>query len=130
MKIRSSYVSNSSSSSFIIVGYEVGDIFDEPKTELDFKHDYYIYLGKEGFDDEIDVIDLNQEKYDWLYDHKWNIKDIGRGTIIKVIDLQEDDCMKLPNNIKDIENVLIWSLKINHHSSKTIKDLEERYIQK
>ena len=125
MKIRSGFVSNSSSSSFLIIGNEIGDIFDEPNKDLNFKKDYYIYLGKDLWEDGIDLIDLNQEIYDWLYDHKWNIKDLGNGTIIKVIKLEENDKMNIPNDIKDAN---VWAIKVSHHSSESINDVKERYV--
>ena len=125
MKIRSGYISNSSSSSFLIIGNEVGDIFDEPKKEINFKKDYYVFVGKNDFDSGTDLVELNQEKYDWLYEHRWNIKDIGAGTIIKVIELQENDCIKIPNNVK---NAKVWNINVNHHSSETIEDLERKYL--
>lgn len=127
MKIRSNYVSNSSSSSFLIIGNEIGNIFDEPKKELDFQKNYYIYIGKNNFDSGTDVISLNQKLYDWLYEYKWNIKDVGEGKIIKVIELIENDCLKIPDNIT---NAKVWHIKMDHNSSETIKDLEERYISK
>ena len=64
--------------------------------------------------------------FNWLNKHKWQIKDLGEGTIIEVIKI-EKYCKKtdIPN---DLNNAVVWSLDVNDHCSNSIKDLEKKYV--
>ena len=83
MKIRSNYVSNSSSSSFVVFGYRIGNIYKK-NLILDFDNKKYIMVGYDLYNGE-DIINLNKTNFNW-FRKQINESDIdcGDGTIIEV----------------------------------------------
>lgn len=129
MKIRNNYVSNSSSSSFILIGIESGNIFEN--LTLDFDNKNYVMIGKYFFNDEADdFIELTEEMFNWLNDRKYDI-DTGNGTIIEVIksgkNAWSSDCMKIPDNLK---NATVYLINASDRSSSSVEDLEKNYIKR
>ena len=128
MKIRSNYVSNSSSSSFIVIGKDVGNIYSN-NIELDFKNKQYVMLGKELYDG-TDYIELTPELFDWINKRKYDL-DWGNGSIIEVIssgkNTWSEDFIKIPDNLT---SAYAWSIDADQNSSETIEDLDKRYIKR
>lgn len=122
MKLRVGYISNSSSASFVLLGREVGNIYDNDLV-LDFKHKTYVIFGKFLYEG-IDYIRLNKEIFDWLNKHKYEIK-LNDGLIIEELDIDED-CIKIPDGITDAK---VWNIKIDQSSSESIHDLQLNYIK-
>ena len=125
MKIRNGYVSNSSSSSFMIIGKEIGNVFSGP-FNLDFKNKNYVMIGKYLYEDGNDYIKLTPELYKWIEDHKLDV-DFEDGTIIEII--KENvwaDYIAIPDNIT---GACAWHIKASEHSSETVEDLERHYIK-
>ena len=71
MKIRYSYVSNSSSSSCIIFGKGLGNLIDVPFEDFDFDNKMYFVIGAE-LPDGMHLVELNEEYYDFFM----SLKDI------------------------------------------------------
>jgi hypothetical protein len=128
MKIRSGYVSNSSSSSFVVIGKDVGNIYSN-NLQLDFENKQYVMLGKE-LSDGTDYIELTAELFEWIDKRKFDL-DWGNGSIIEIITSGKNawsaDCIKIPDNLS---NAFAWSIKADDWSSSSIEDLEKRYIRK
>lgn len=111
----------------MIQGYIISNIFDDPKITLDFKNNHYIYVGKNNRDNTTDIIDLNQDIYDWLYEHRFNISDIGNGSIIKVINISDGFSINIhPNIPKDAK---VWYFNSNIFAPNNITDLENNYAK-
>ena len=130
MKIRTNYVSNSSSSSFVVICKEVGNIFSS-NLELDFDNHNYAMIGKYNFSEGADdFIHLTPELFEWFEKRKYDV-DVGNGDIIEIIasgqNSWNNETIKIPEGYTDIYARVIVA---DDHSSKTIEDLEWNYIKK
>ena len=129
MKMRNNYISNYSSSSFILIGIESGNIFEN--LTLDFDNKNYVMIGRYFFNDEADdFIELTEEMFNWLNDRKYDI-DIGNGTIIEVIKSGKNSWssnrMKISDNLK---NATVYLINASYRSSSSVEDLEKNYIKR
>lgn len=128
MKVRIGFVSNSSSSSFIMLGKSVGSL--QQRTVLDFTkpNSDYIMIGKDLCDG-IDLIDLNEDLYHWFIEHRDDILENSYidGTIYEVYKSGE---YLLRLNKRDLPDgdFDVFSIEFDHHSTETIDDAHERYL--
>ncbi len=129
MKTRAYYVSNSSSSSFVIIGRKIGNLFHED-VKLEKGRQYYV-IGT-CFEDGYDVISLNDEMAEWLKEHyskndRERIREIDGNVIEADFSSYEPDGEKLP---AIPEGRKIWSFTADQHSSYDINDASENYPPK
>ena len=127
MKVRLCYVSNSSSSSCIIISRHVCDLQDliDPLCPiLDFEHKRYAMLGN-YLDEGVDYIRLNRELYEWIKEHARDIH-MDEGEIFEEVALEEG-CIDTDEGI-DIGGCRIWHADIDYHSSESVDDLSDNYL--
>lgn len=129
MKIRSGFVSNSSSSSFAIAGIYIGNfnnidkiIFDKTKT--------YIMLGN-YLEEGKDIIYLNEKLIKFFIDNKDNIN-VEDGDIYLLLDIAYDDEFEL--NIAELITAGYTKIKIingtaDQNSSGSIEDIKRNYME-
>ena len=129
MKIRSGFVSNSSSSSFAIAGIYIGNfnnidkiIFDNTKT--------YIMLGN-YLEEGKDIIYLNEKLIKFFIDNKDNIN-VEDGDIYLLLDIAYDDEFEL--NIAELITAGYTKIKIingtaDQNSSRSIEDIKRNYME-
>ena len=119
---RDGYVSNSSSSSFVVIGKVIGHLFED-------KH--YIVQGKYLYD-AVDIIDLDNNLVKWFKEHYYKndrhgINDID-DSVIEVSWCGSDSCGEtLPKNVSGLQ---IWSFDKDHHSTYAVSDAEINYPEK
>lgn len=121
MKIRVGFVSNSSSTSFIIIGAKLGpSISNKMAEELMSKGRLYAECGDNW--DEADFFPINKGM--WKSYKKYN----GRSAI-EFYDVQkmvEGGKVKKDEIEDDVFSILI--MEVSYHSCETIKDFEERHL--
>lgn len=126
MKVRLNYVSNSSSSSFVVLGVVEGYLKDEPL--LDFINNEYMMIG-DWLSEGVDVIDVNANTYPWLKEHKNIVEErFYDERIIRILRSSEDEInidTKLLVNLS--EQVIIKTMQADQHSSIELSDLEDYY---
>lgn len=136
MKIRWCYVSNSSSSSFVVFGYRIGNIYKK-NLILDFDNKKYIMIGHDLYNGE-DIINLNKTNFNW-FRKQINESDIdcGDGTIIEVIKSRNVNNFydfRMPKeyveNPKNFVKAKLFNFERNEEYSRTLKDIKERYGKK
>lgn len=132
MKIRYGYVSNSSSSSFVVVGKRIGNIFESNiENKIDLSSAEYAMIGKYFFDDEgDDFIHLTPDVLKWIVDRKYDL-DWQDGDIIEIVASGEnkwsETCIEIPDGYSGLS---AFSITASDHSSKDIEDLERNYIKR
>jgi len=129
MKIRSGYVSNSSSSSFVLVGRVLGG-FDEIKS-LDFSGDKkYVILGKYLCDGQ-DIIELNETLYNQICVNAIHFGDEYNniGKVVEVFQTFDQSSFKVSELKKDLpEEALFIFTEKDYHSCNDIKSILQRYV--
>jgi len=130
MKVRNGYVSNSSSSSFLVLGNVVGTPQNIERIKFDFDKFEYVMVGKflcEGYD----LIKLNPKIVKWIERHRADcFLDYRANEIYKVIQRStsygDENVMDIPNITL---NAKVMSITADQHSSTTVNEMEDNYAE-
>lgn len=130
MKVRNGYVSNSSSSSFLILGNVVGTPRNIGEIEFDFKKFEYVIVGKylsEGYD----LIKLTPKIVKWIENHRYDcFIDCENSDIYKVIKKSEAYNNTVDMDVPNITlNAKVMMVEADQHSSTSVEELEDNYAE-
>ena len=130
MKIRTNYVSNSSSSSFVVVCKEVGLFKDLNKLLLEKDKTYFI-LG-DWLDEGLDFIQFSRDDSlcNFMKEHT-NVS-CRDTTVYQLLDLSEDQVDLSRDLLKKImpgDKVIAINVDIDYHSTENVSDFKERYLE-
>ena len=116
MKIRNGFVSNSSSSSFVLIGKSINI------SELTTKHvkDTTYIEAKDLYGEGVDIFVLSNRK---ILDF---IKRFGSNFVNAYIDAREVECDR-PEIIDSDVGKSIYAFERTQHYSKSVEDLKENY---
>lgn len=132
MKIRNGYVSNSSSSSYVIIGKVLGNILNDveiKKEDVDFSKNYFVFGG--SLNDGEDIFELTEDMFDFIRKNKDKLQeyDCFDGTIVETVLYSDSgetiDIEKLYN--RGFKELRVFAGDVDYHVSETIEDFKENY---
>ena len=133
MKIRTNYVSNSSSSSFILIGKKICKLNESSKDIKLDRNKTYVAIGKflnEGYD----VAEFNQEMFDYVIAHidSSNYQDFYSNTLYESISSNEYETSIKYEDLKKhfkSDNELVYAIHVDadYGSSMNLEDLKKNY---
>lgn len=129
MKSRHGYVSNSSSSSFVVIGRKAGNLFGD---KIDLDNGKQHYLVGACFDEGDDIMSLTPELAKWVVEHhakndRYGVDEINGDVIEAEFSVSEpygDECPAIPKGSS------VWCFTADHHSTYDVKSAEENYPEK
>ena len=132
MKIRNGFVSNSSSSSFCLVGIRVGNVKDIDKIAF-LSGQKYVMIGNYLYDG-IDLIELNESFIEWFSQNKddsdFSIEDGNIYDVIKISYYEGEMEFNLAEAYnRGYNNVVIVSGTCDENSTRNASEAENRYIK-
>jgi len=131
-KIRLDFITNSSSSSFIVVGKSIG------LDEVDLSNGDYLFMGKQLCDGQ-DVVKVDADILNYLKSHLHsNYGELRLGdyyvSLLKSFMIksdEDDDCLftinELKQHVKEYESFQIISVEKDYHGSEDVNDLRNNY---
>ena len=130
--MRLSFVTNSSSSSFIVVGKSVS------LDDIDLSNGEYLFMGKQLCDG-LDIVNIDSDILNYLKSHLHNeYGDLRLGdyyvSLLKSFMIksdEDDDCLftikELKQYVNEDESFQIISVEKDYHGSYNVNDLRNNY---